>query len=100
MSTSFATPASYSSHLGPFQAGGERERTQSWSGQDGSALRSPFGFALFILLNAVLFIRPAEIVPDLLDLPIYEVLILSCVVVSLPAILERVRLSSLAAQPI
>jgi O-antigen ligase len=51
-------------------------------------------------LNAVLFIRPAEIVPDLLDLPIYEVLILSCVVVSLPAILERVRLSSLAAQPI
>jgi O-antigen ligase len=55
---------------------------------------------LFILLNAVLFIRPAEIVPDLLGLPIYEWVILACLATSIFGILRQLRLESLASQPI
>ena len=57
-------------------------------------------FALFILLNATLFVRPAEIVPALLGLPIYNVLISTCLVVSLPAILAQLTGRSLAERPI
>src|SRR5262245_12352972 len=49
------------------------------------------GFLLFLLLNAVLFIRPAEIIPDIEAWPIYNVLIVACLVVSFPAILQRFR---------
>jgi hypothetical protein len=65
-----------------------------------SAARAPLGFVLFIALTGVLFIRPAEIVPALLGLPIYEVLILVCAVVSLPAVLEQLQWKNLAARPI
>ncbi len=58
------------------------------------------GFVLFLLLNAVLFIRPAEIVPALIGLPIYEVVILACVIFSFPAILQRFHPRDLANQPI
>jgi O-antigen ligase len=60
----------------------------------------PLGFAVFILLNAVLFVRPAEIVPALLGWPIYEILILVCAVLSAPAILERFRRTPLTSQPV
>ena len=58
------------------------------------------GFILFILLNATLFIRPAEIIPSLEDVQIYEALIIACLVVSLPAVLEQLRADSLTAAPI
>ncbi len=59
-----------------------------------------FGFSLFLLVNAVLFIRPAEIVSDLVGLPIYEVVILVCLVVSVPAIARQLSIRSLVSQPI
>jgi hypothetical protein len=60
----------------------------------------PLGFALFILLNAVLFVRPQELMPELLPDRVYQVLILVCAAVSIPAILQRLRPGSWAAQPI
>ena len=42
------------------------------------------GFVFFLLVNAVLFIRPAELVPSLEDLPVYELLIVTCLLLSLP----------------
>jgi hypothetical protein len=57
-------------------------------------------FALFILLNAVLFIRPAEIVPALLGLPLYEVLSLTCLAVAAPRVLGQLQPRSLVRQPI
>ena len=57
-------------------------------------------FTLFILLNVTLFVRPAEIVPALLGLPIYNVLISTCLVVSFPAILNQLTGRSLAECPI
>jgi hypothetical protein len=42
-------------------------------------------FFLLVLVNAALFIRPSEIIPDLAAVPIYNILISSCLLVSLPA---------------
>ena len=59
--------------------------------------RSPgLGFFLFILLNATLFLRPAELVPALLDLPIYNVIILSCLAASASAVLGQLSSRSLS----
>lgn len=44
---------------------------------------SPVAFLLFQLVNATVFLRPAEIVPELLGLPIYEGLIFSCLFLSI-----------------
>jgi O-antigen ligase len=55
---------------------------------------------LFILVNVVLFIRPAEIYPELLGFPIYEAVILSCLAVSLPSLIQMFRARPLINQPI
>jgi hypothetical protein len=57
-------------------------------------------FFLFLLVNATLFIRPAEIVPALLGVKIYEALILSCLLVAGPEILAYLTRRSLDTQPI
>ena len=54
------------------------------------------GFFLFILVNASLFIRPIDLFPALLGIPIYEGLILSCLLVSGFAVLGELAPSSLA----
>ncbi len=46
-------------------------------------------FALFILVNATLFIRPGEFLPQLAGVPIYLLAILSCVVVALPKLIAQ-----------
>jgi hypothetical protein len=57
------------------------------------------GFFLFLMVNAVLFVRPAEIVPALLDLPLYEALILGSLVTSLPAVTGQLSIRSLSERP-
>jgi putative inorganic carbon (hco3(-)) transporter len=57
------------------------------------------GFGLFVLLNAVLFLRPAEILPSLAALPIYQVVIVSCTIASLRALLPQLSVAALAAKP-
>jgi putative inorganic carbon (hco3(-)) transporter len=60
----------------------------------------PLGWWLFIVLNATLFLRPAEIVSSLDNWPIYQCIILVCLVVCLPQILRRLTSQSLAKNPI
>jgi O-antigen ligase len=62
--------------------------------------RDALGYGLFILLNAALFVRPAEIVPSLEGWQIYEVLILACLAVAFPSVLEQLRARSLVSQAI
>src|SRR5262249_10194690 len=50
--------------------------------------------------NAVLFIRPAEVVPELATYPIYEAAILACLAVSLPSVLRQLTPSALARSPV
>jgi hypothetical protein len=58
------------------------------------------GFFLFVLTNATLFVRPAEFIPALLGLPIYEVLILSCIAFYYPGMVAQLNPRSLAERPI
>jgi len=73
---------------------------QSPNGPRQGRRRHSLDFALFILLNATLFLRPAELVPALGELPIYEAVILSCLAVSSSALLGQLRSSALRKSPI
>lgn len=74
----------------------------SWSGAGRAVLPAPcgVGFAVFLLLNAVLFVRPAEIIPALLGWEIYLVVILVCLFFSFPVVLEQLMPRSLESRPI
>jgi hypothetical protein len=57
-------------------------------------------FVPFLLVNAMLFNRPAEFHPALYGLPIYEVCILSCLAVSYPQVAAELTPAALAARPL
>jgi hypothetical protein len=57
-------------------------------------------FALFIVVNAILFVRPSEFVPALLGMPLYEVSILCCFAASFPKVLEQFTGGLLARRPV
>src|SRR5438132_14241537 len=60
---------------------------------------SPVGFALFLLVNATLFLRPADGFPSFAALPIYLVVILACLAASVPSVVKRLSWRSLVSQP-
>jgi O-antigen ligase len=64
------------------------------------AERHGLGFALFILVNAFLFVRPADVIPALIGVEFYQYSILLCLLVSLPAVLEQLTPEALARRPI
>ncbi|HBI45568.1 MAG TPA: hypothetical protein DDY78_22355 [Planctomycetales bacterium] len=64
------------------------------------APRHAAGFFLFLLVNAALFVRAAEIVPALVGWNIYEFLILACLALSIPAVLEQFTAKSLELRPV
>jgi O-antigen ligase len=64
------------------------------------APRNAIGFFLFLLVNAALFVRPAEIVPAVVGWNIYEFLILACLALSIPAVLEQFTAKSLELRPV
>jgi O-Antigen ligase len=49
-------------------------------------------FFLFILANAMLFIRPSELIADLAAVEIYRYFIIACLVVSLPLVVQQLTL--------
>jgi hypothetical protein len=57
-------------------------------------------FILFVLVNAALFLRPAEVVPGMQDVELYKFLIIPCLLCSLPAVLEQLQGERLAGRPI
>jgi len=88
MSTAIALPPSPPSHPAAAPAG-------DWT----SALNA-VGFFLFLLVNAALFVRPGEVVPDLVGWNIYEFLILACLAVAFPAVLGQFTAKSLEERPV
>jgi hypothetical protein len=66
----------------------------------GSGRGGSLGFVLFLLVNAALFLRPAELVEDLKTAPIYEVLIVACLAAALPRVLRQFTPRSLFSHPI
>src|SRR5262245_13917620 len=69
-----------------------------------SAARRPTklraAFFVFLLLNASLYIRPADILPALEGAPIYQFLIIACLLMSLKAVGAQLNLRDLSARPI
>jgi O-antigen ligase len=57
-------------------------------------------YALFVILNFILFVRPSEIVPALAEIPIYEITILCCLAAALPKIVGQLSLKSLKNRPV
>ena len=57
-------------------------------------------FALFILLNAVLLIRPEEIMPDLAGLRIYLMVMAACLLANAPRLIAILNPAELASRPI
>jgi O-antigen ligase len=57
-------------------------------------------FALFIVVSAALFIRPGEVVPALLGLPVYEVPLVAALLVAAPRVLRQLQPAALRRQPI
>lgn len=58
------------------------------------------GFLVFILVNAALFIRPGEIIPDLQEIQIYNYVIIFCFAISFPSVLKLLSGRSLVRDPI
>lgn len=57
-------------------------------------------FILFMLVNAVLIVRPTEVIPGLEDLPLYNAVILGALLTAALPILRQLSPSALAARPI
>jgi hypothetical protein len=58
------------------------------------------GYWLFLLVNAALFLRPAELIPNLHQAPLYEMAIVPCIFVSLPRVARVIGPDVLFAHPI
>jgi hypothetical protein len=57
-------------------------------------------FFLFILVNATLFLRPAELFPSMAEVPLYNILIVLCLASALPQTLDQLSLQRLMSRPI
>jgi hypothetical protein len=57
-------------------------------------------FALFLLLNAVLLVRPEELYPDIAGLRLYLIVMVLCLVTSAPGVVRQLTLESLVENPI
>jgi hypothetical protein len=58
------------------------------------------GFALFVLANAILFVRPSDVFPSLEGVEIYRYLLIGCLTVSFPAVLHYLGKGELTSRPI
>jgi O-antigen ligase len=57
-------------------------------------------FFFFILVNATLFIRPSELIPELAEVPIYNILIVLNMAVALPSLINHVQPGRFAREPV
>jgi O-antigen ligase len=60
---------------------------------------SPLGYAIFLVLNFILFVRPSEFVPGLKGLEIYQLLIVLCLAFSMPDVLRWFDARRLGSSP-
>lgn len=61
--------------------------------------RHGWGFVLLLATTAILFVRPADLVPAFSKWPIYQVLIVACIVVSARACLNQLSNAKLIDRP-
>jgi len=56
-------------------------------------------FFLFLLVNLVLFIRPSELMPELAEVPIYNIIIVLALIAAAPKLIEQLNPAVLRRQP-
>jgi O-antigen ligase len=61
---------------------------------------SRLAWVLFLVLNGLVFMRPADILPEIQGWPIYNVVIVACVIAGVSTLLPLLRTRSLAENPI
>src|SRR5256885_15009200 len=72
------------------------ERARAWATASGlTPMINRAGLVLLMLAAGALLFRPADLIPALAGAPIYEVLIVACLVVSLPRVLGQLTARSL-----
>jgi O-antigen ligase len=59
-----------------------------------------FSFALFLLANAALFVRPSDVFPSLEGLEFYRYLLIGCLLVGFPAVLDYLGKARVDSRPI
>ena len=57
-------------------------------------------FAMFLLVNAFLFLRPSDIYPPLYGVEIYQYVIAACLLLSLPALIDLFSSGRLGSMPV
>ena len=57
-------------------------------------------FFFFVILNAIIFIRPAEIFEPLYGIPLYNICVIICFVLTLPNILAQFTVEKIVSRPI
>ena len=57
-------------------------------------------FFFFLLVNATLFIRPAEVIPDLATVPVYQIVILAALLVTVPKVTSQLTGAALVEHPV
>jgi len=57
-------------------------------------------FALFILVTAILFIRPSDFVPGLEAIPLYLIAIVPCILLSWPKLIAQLTTAGLRGRPV
>ncbi|MGL4555855.1 MAG: O-antigen ligase family protein [Gemmataceae bacterium] len=58
------------------------------------------GYGLFLLVNVVLFLRPSDFIPGMVGVEVYSYVILACMLVSFPAMIEFLQPAKLERRPI
>src|SRR5437763_15847838 len=58
------------------------------------------GFVLFLLANMALMCRPPDLFPALLEYPIYEPIMIACLMTSVPRLMHQFWSPRIAARPI
>lgn len=57
-------------------------------------------YFLFLLVNFTLFVRPAELIPELAPVPLYNIFIIAALMAAAPRIMDQLDVRRLAQQPI
>jgi O-antigen ligase len=62
--------------------------------------RSSVGFVLFLLVTAIMFIRPTDFVPGLEELPLYQITIVPCIILSWHKLIPQLTSAGLRERPV
>jgi O-antigen ligase len=61
---------------------------------------NPVDFVLFLLVTAIMFIRPTDFVPGIEELPLFQIAIIPCIIVSWPKLAAQLNADAIRERPV